>query len=1271
MTKKTKQQPNKQQRQSGAPRAGDEPLNAAVPDKEALNLSIVSDKSPSGITVVGIGGSAGSLEVFKTFFTSMPVDSGAAFVVIQHLAPTHKSLLAELLAQHTLMRVVQAGDALPVEPNCVYVIPPNQYLAIREGVLFLAKPVTHDGIRMPIDFFFRSLAEDRQERAICIIFSGAGSDGTLGVRAIRGAGGLAIAQDPQTAQFEDMPRNAVATGLVDFVLSPDRMPEALLNYMRHPYVRGGEQAAVLEAEGERGGLQDILSLVLAEKGCDFRCYKKSTIVRRIERRMGLHQIPDLVRYYDLLRRDPNEMSQLFKDLLINVTSFFRDAEAFEDLRQKAVAPLVRAKQTDEPLRIWVAGCASGEEAYSLAMLLREEVVAARKNCPVQVFATDIDEEALEFARQGIYAEGIAVDVGPERLSKFFIRNDRGYQVIEPVRKSVVFAVQNLIADPPFSKMDIVSCRNLLIYLDAETQTKLIPLFNFALNPGGYLFLGKSEGISGQPDLFDVVSKKARIYRSLIPARPIVLDTPTVPGRKRVLPPAGQKAIKPPMAAFADITRQALLSHFAASIVLVDRKGQILQFHGQTGRYLNMPVSEPNLNLLTIAKAGLSTKLRSALYKAIQEGKAVMLDRVQITQDEARHFVRVTVAPAVQRDDAEPLLAVIFEDIPRPSVHHPGQIQTAESETAVKQLEDELRDTQQELQATIEELQTSNEELRVSNEEVVSTNEELQSTIEELETSKEELQSVNEELTIVNSQLQEKVEKLDAANSDLANFLESTEIATLFLDGDLRIKLFTPAATRVMKLIPSDTGRPISDLSMNFIGYDLSSDARVVAAGGNAVEREVNHADGSHYLAHVMPYRTQRGEIEGVVVTFSNITRLNLAEKRTRRLATVVMDSNDAVIMFNPDGDILSWNRGAQTMYGWSEAEALQMTVRDITPPDKVAENTDLIRRLSTGEIVFSFETRRNTKDGRLLNIWLTATALWDETGKKLDGIATTERDITDRKKAEGKVETFSVNEALKRKISELEMVNRELESFIYSVSHDLSAPLRSISEFSRIVADDYADRLGEQGKDYLARVRRGAEKMNRLIESLLRLSRISRQNPERTDVDMGKVALAIVSELRGAENGRDVKVDIKEGLTAFTDPRLIEIVLSNLIGNAWKFTSKTENARIEFGAMKNGEGPTPVPLPGGDPPSHPSSPQASRRGDREGSIYYVKDNGAGFDPEHMGRMFMPFHRLHSDQEFEGTGIGLAIVDRIIRRLGGKVWAKGNKGEGATIFFTLT
>jgi two-component system CheB/CheR fusion protein len=972
----------------------------------------------SGISVVGIGGSAGALESFKAFFEAMPPDSGAAFVIIQHLAPAHKSLLTELLAQHTRMRVVEAQDNMPAEPNCVYVIPPNQYLGIRDGVLYLAKPVMEHGIRMPIDYFLRSLAEDRQERAVCILFSGAGSDGAMGVRAVRGAGGLAIAQD-QTAQFGEMPRSAVATGLVDLVLPPSQMPRALTEYLRQPYVRCGEPADVLAAEGKPGGLNEIFAIVLAQTNCDFRCYKKSTILRRIERRMGLRHISDMAQYSGMLRQDADEVSQLHKDLLINVTAFFRDAEAFEEFRLKVIQPLVQSQQTDDPVRVWVPGCSSGEEAYSVAMLLMEEVAAARKNCPAHIFATDIDDEALQLARVGIYPAGIAADVRIERLAKFFIRKEQGYQVSDSLRNSAVFAAQSLIADPPFSKMDIISCRNLLIYLDAETQAKLIPLFNFALRPDGYLFLGKSESVGGRHDLFDTISKKARLYRRLTPARPIALDTPIVPGRKRPPPSAGPSESKSPAVFYTDSIRQALLSHFAASVVLVDPKGHILQFHGQTSKYLNMPTGEPTLNLLDTAKEGLSLKLRSAMRQAAGDGKAAVIESVPLTRDQNSLFVRVVVAPIAQRGEKEPLLAVIFEDIPRPAIVDAAPVQSSESETIVRQLEDELRVTQQDLQSSIEELQASNEELRVANEEVISSNEELHSTNEELETSKEELQSVNEELTTVNSQLHEKVEKLEKANDDIANFLESTRIATVFMDNELRIKLFTPATTQLLNLIPSDTGRPISDLSLNFIGYDLVADARAVARGEPAIERDVLHADGLCYVARVLPYRAQNDGVDGVVVTFGDVTRLRRAEERTRRLATVVADSNDAVVLLDLHGNIREWNRGAQGIYGWSEAEALRMNIRDIVPAEGTADVSDLIQRLLALETIALFETKRRTKDGRVLDVWLTATAVRDEAGK-VAAIATTERDITERKRAE---------QALRKANEDMSRFNEDLSRF--------------------------------------------------------------------------------------------------------------------------------------------------------------------------------------------------------------------------------------------------
>ncbi|HSB68879.1 MAG TPA: chemotaxis protein CheB [Candidatus Methylomirabilis sp.] len=1014
----------------------------------------------SGIPVVGLGGSAGALEAFKRFFAALPADSGAAYVVIQHLAPTHASLLPDLLAQHTRMRVVPAEDSLPVEANCVYVIPPDTSLGLREGLLSLTKPVPPGGLRMPIDVFFRALADDRQERAVGILFSGAGADGTLGIRAIRGAGGLTLAQDPQSAQFGEMPRSAIATGLVDAVLRPDRMADALLTYLRHPYVRSGEPASVRAATGAPGGLADILAVVLAQTGCDFRCYKQSTILRRIERRMGVRSLTDLAQYCALLQQDATEVGQLLKDLCINVTAFFRDAEAFEVLRQTALGPLVRTKPPDEPIRVWVPGCATGEEAYSLALLLTEECAAVGRRGAVQVFATDIDEEALQVARAACYPESIVADVGDARLARHFVRTDRGYQVTGGLRNAVVFAAHNVLADPPFSKLDLISCRNLLIYLDADTQAKLVPLFHFALAPDGYLFLGTSEGIGGQTDLFAPVARPAHIYRRLPATRPLPLESPILPGPRRPLSPAGSGAGRPPAAVFGEVIRQAFLRHFAASVVLVDRQGHILQFHGPTDKYLTLPTAEPTLNLLDLAKEGLAARLRTALRTAGDAGTPVVLDGLPTTRADDAPWVRVTILPSAPRGETDRLLAVIFEDVSRP-VAAAGTPGPGERETVVQQLEAELRDTRGDLQGTIADLQATNEELRVANEEVSSANEELQSTNEELETSKEELQSVNEELTTVNSELQEKVERLDAANSDLANLLASTQLATLFLDRELRIRFYTPTLTQLVRLIPTDTGRPLGDLAVDFLDYDLTADARAVAQGADAVERAVQRADGPAYLVRVLPYRTPTGETDGVVVTFSDVSRVRQAEQEIRRLATVVRDSNDAVILSDPTGAILAWNRGAGEMYGWSDREAVGMHIADLTPPDRGGELADLLERLRTGQTVAAFETQRRTKDGRLLDVWVTATALRDASGRRVEGIATTERDITARKRAEA---------ALREAHATLEQRVQERTAALSQVLQQLSVQadhLRSLaSELTRVEQRERL-RLAEQIHDGL------------------------------------------------------------------------------------------------------------------------------------------------------------------------------------------------------------
>jgi two-component system CheB/CheR fusion protein len=1174
-----------------------------LPDEETPNQSDGSD-----IPVVGLGGSAGALDSLKNFFLKMPTDSGAAFVVIQHLSPNHASMLREILASHTRMQVLEAKEGARVKPDRVYIIPPNQYLGIRNGALYLAAPVTEHGIRMPIDFFSRALAEDRQERAIFVLFSGAGSDGTLGVRAVRGAGGLTIAQD-DTAQFVDMPRSAVATGMVDLVLPPDEMPKAITNYLRQSYVRQ-KPASILQPESEPGSFNEILEIVQAQTGHDFRCYKKSTVVRRIERRMGLRSISDLARYGTFLRSNADEITQLDKDLLINVTAFFRDADAFEELRLKVIIPLVHARQADDALRVWVPGCSSGEEAYSIAMLLLEEIEAAQKRCTVQVFATDADEEALQFARLGVYPENIVSDVVPERFSRFFVKRESFCQVSESLRKSVIFAAQNLLADPPFSRMDIISCRNLLIYIEADTQSKLIRLFNYALNPNGYLFLGKSEGDGGQ-GLFEVVSKKARIFRRLTPARPINLDSPIVPGKKKArttTPLPGGRNL--PAVSYADSIRLALLSHFAASIVLVDRRGQILQFHGETGKYLNLPTGEPSLNVLDIAKEGLSLKLRSALHKAVTDSRQAVIENVQLTRDDAT-LCHVTVAPIPRRGDEEQLLAVIFEDVPRPLiVTHEGEHAGGGEARLAAELENELRYTQQELQSTIEELQAANEEMRTSNEEVVSTNEELQSTNEELETSKEELQSANEELTTINSELQEKIASLNKANRDLGNFLSSTQIATLFLDSELRIRLFTPATVRLFKLIPSDVGRSISDFRLNLVEYDLTADALTVARDGGTIEREVQHIDGSSYLVRLIPYRMEQNRVDGVVVTFGDVTTLRHAQGQTRRLATVVTDSNDAVILFDLKCDIQVWNRGAQSTYGWSEAEALAMNFRDLVPEDKRAEFTSQIRRLFAGETVASYETQRVTNDGRVLDVWVTTTPILSDDGKAV-AIASTERDITERKRAERELK--DLNEQLQRLALDLTVAEQREQKRLAEILHD---DLQQI-----LVAAKYRAGLLRHGTD-----ERDRAELESLIEEAIHSSRslTARLTPPVLHESGLLAALKWLTHWMQERHGFAVNMVVHEPIESPSERVSILLFQATreLLFNAIKH-AKVKSARLELSVS-------------------------------EGKFeIIVQDDGIGFDPD----------RLKADPQ-GASRFGLSNFRERIRLLGGSFSVDSSPGRGS-------
>jgi two-component system CheB/CheR fusion protein len=960
-----------------------------------------SKEGRPGAPVAGIGASAGGLDAFKKFFTAMPADSGIAFVLVPHLDPAHESLMVELLARHTAMPVVEAENDLPVEPNHVYIIPPNKYMTILGGVLRLTGPVERRTSQTSIDLFLRSLADDQQERSICIILSGTGSHGALGLKAVKAAGGMAMVQDPATAEYERMPQSAIATGLADYVLPAEQMPDALIKYVQHAYVNGGTQ--IEKAPPAADHLPQVLALLRTRSNFDFRAYRKKMLARRIERRMGLNNVDNIPDYLKFLRGHPDELKQLVKDLFISVTSFFRDPEAFGQLASQAIAPLVQSKEADGVIRVWVPGCSTGEEPYSIAMLLQEQLAAAHKSCRLQIFATDVDEDALAVARQGLYPDSIATDVSPERLARFFTKvDDHTYQVHKQVRESVTFAVQNLISDAPFTKLDLISCRNLLIYLEPDVQKKVVTLFHFALNEGGFLFIGSSETVGRQIDLFDPVTKKWRIYRRIGPTRPERVTFPVVaateaPGTaRRPAEAAGGQAIS-----FAEVTQRLLLEQFAPAAVLINRKYEIFYYFGPCAQYLELPTGEPTHDLNLMAREGLRTRLRGAVHRAIRENHSVELTNVQVKRSGNYQQVHVTVSPVQVPKAPEGLLLITFSDVasgptsaPRPRPAEPAE------ESALRQLEYELKATREDLQTTIEEMESANEELKASNEEVMSMNEELQSANEELETSKEELQSLNEELSTVNNQLQDKVEELEKANNDMANLLNCTDVATVFLDNQLRIKLYTPNTARLFNLIPADVGRPLRDIAPKFTDPELQRDAEAVLRDLVPREREVRVEDGNWYLRRIIPYRTLDNRIDGVVTTFMDITeRKRATDVVARRLAAIVESSADAIFSKDLAGTVDTWNRGAERLFGYAADEITGRSIRTTVPDDRAEEWGRVMARLARGESVEQMETERTHKDGRRIPVVVTYSPIRNAEGKVVS-VSAIARDVSERKRAE-------------------------------------------------------------------------------------------------------------------------------------------------------------------------------------------------------------------------------------------------------------------------------
>jgi two-component system, chemotaxis family, CheB/CheR fusion protein len=971
-------------------------------DAPAVREPVQETHAGPGFPIVGIGASAGGLAAFEAFFCAMPSDSpsGMAFVLVQHLAPDHKSILSDLVKRYTRMQVHEVEDGMVVAPNSAYIIPPNRDMALANGALHLSEPETARGPHLSIDFFFGSLARALKERAVCVVLSGTGSDGTQGVRAIKAEGGLVLVQSPESSEYDGMPESAIATGLVDHVLPPAEMPARLLaSVSRARHAPTSSPPPSLQGEV---ALLRILSLLKAHAGHDFSGYKPNTIGRRVERRMAVHQIQTLEAYVSYLETTPSEADALFHDLLIGVTSFFRDSHAFDVLDSACITPLLLRAPATTTIRVWVPGCSTGEEAYSIAMLFRERLDALKLDTKLQVFATDIDPKAIKTARAGVFPASIAATLTASRLATHFVAIDPDhYRVHKRIRDLVTFSEQDVTRDPPFSRLDLISCRNLMIYMGPELQKRLIPLFHYALKPGGMLFLGSSESVGEFAELLPAKDRTAKLYQR----GEVTPETmpPQLADVRLAIDAVGTRRPTSHRAPTANIAARELMERtllkLAPSSVLVNARGELMFLHGQTGQYLEPAPGAPGVNILTMAREGLRLELTAALAKASRGNESVIRPRVRVKTNGDFTEIELSVRPVA---DAAPLVgdARLFvvsfapasaavavraaEDASAP----PGADELAGSADArVVALKQELRLKDEYLQASQEEMQTTNEELRSSLEELQSTNEELQSSNEELETSKEELQSMNEELATVNAELSSRVTDLSRVSNDMNNLLAASGIGTVFVDLQLCVRRFTPAATQFINLIQTDVGRPLAHLVSNFVGYDrLLDDVRAVLDTLEPAEVEVQTATGASYRMRIRPYRTTENVIDGAVLTFTEVTELKIARvaieeaNAVRGLAQAVRDARDAVIVQDLEGRILGWNAGAVRIYGWSATEALTMNIERTIPEAARADASSMVQRLSRNEVLQPLRVQRTTKAGQPITLTLTATALLDAKG---------------------------------------------------------------------------------------------------------------------------------------------------------------------------------------------------------------------------------------------------------------------------------------------------
>ena len=1175
--------------------------------------------------IVGLGASAGGINALKEFFERVPADSGMAYVVILHLSPDYDSKLAQVLQIVSKIPVQKVEQKTIIKPDNVYVIPPDKSLKMVDGHITISPINTVEERRAPVDIFFRTLAETHHDYAVAVILSGTGANGSMGLKRIKENGGAAFVQDPKQAEYNEMPGNAIATNLVDAILAVEDIPSKLITYKKSlNSVRIIPEKVSTEEEQEKA-LREIFTQLRIKTGHDFTNYKRTTLLRRIERRINVHNLPDLQTYSNFVKEVSGEPQSLLRDLLISVTNFFRDESVFRYVEKEIVPKLIQGKTNQDKIRIWVAGCATGEEAYSIAILFAESLYVSADVPQVQIFATDIDENALSVAREGLYSLNDAADVSPERLRKFFIKENGNYKIRKEIREMVLFANHNIIKDPPFSKLDMATCRNMLIYLNQKAQEKAIESIHFGLNPGGYLLIGTSESIESN-QLFIHVSKENHVFQSRqVSSRPLPLAESRPAFRfnsPQISETAAQERKALDRITFNDLHQQ-LLEKYAPPSVVVNSDFDLVHLSDTAGRYLVYAGGEPSNNLLKLIRPELRLELTSGLYQALHRKVNLELKELKVAINNTESLVNISIRPVFNPNEtARGFILVIFDEHSEPGENMLGA--KLESPFPIAhQLEEELLRSKAQLRGSVEQYEIQTEELRASNEELQAMNEELRSSAEELETSKEELQSINEELTTVNQELKIKIEELWQSNNNFQNLINSTDIGTIFLDRSMRVNLFSPAIRSIYNLIPNDVGRPLSDISDRLVDTDILSDAEKVLEKLQNIEREVKTIDNRIYMMRIFPYRTSDDRINGIVLTFIDITQRKKTELELLQSESnmrTVMDSvlDYAIITFTPELNINGWNMGAQKIFGYTREEIIGRPMKTLfTSEDNFngALENEVALVLDTGRS--EDERWHQKKDGTRFY----ASGIITRLKEGQNGFVKIVRDMTAHK-----------------------LIEQQKDEFIVVASHELKTPVTSIKAYTEILYEILSENNNGQPLELMTKLNSQVDRLTILINDLLNTTQITEGKLllQKEEFNINTLIEECQEHFEAIANQHKIITNLQDVPDIFADRERISQVITNLISNGIKYSpmggdiiisTKTEDHIVQIG---------------------------------------VEDFGIGISDESRKNLFQRFYRSANPlvTTFPGLGLGLYISGEIVRRHGGSIIVESKEGKGSKFIVEL-